>query len=269
MGKFQSLWLTAAAIVLTACSGGSDQSLVGGGPGPGGGAAAVGSLTMLTSSPTLPADGPATVTITALVRDSNNNVMENIGVVFSANSGSLVVTQPSTTDANGTVTATLSIGGDPSIRDITISGLAGGSVNAATTVAVTGLTVVINGPGSLATGGQGAYTVRVTDDPVGGSGIAGAAVTVTSTAGATTLAAPTTDVSGEVDFTLTAGAASGTLTAPALGATSTPFSVTVSSDSFSFTSPAAAPEIDLGFEPAIVVAWPQGAGQEISFATSP
>jgi hypothetical protein len=269
MGKFQSLWLAAAAIVLTACSGGSDDSLVGGGPGPGGGGAApVGSLTMLTSSPTLPSDGSSTVTITALVRDSNNNVMENVGVVFSANSGSLVVTQPSATDANGTVVATLSTGGDPSVRDITVSGLAGGSVNAATTVAVTGLTVVINGPGSLATGGQGSYTARVTDDPVGGSGIAGAAVTITSTVGTTTLAAPTTDVSGEVDFTLTAGAASGTLTAAALGASSTPFNVTVSSDSFSFTSPAAATEIDLGAEQAILVAWPQGAGLQISFATS-
>jgi Bacterial Ig-like domain (group 1) len=273
MGKFQSLWLAAAAIVFTACSGGSDDSLVGGGPGPGpggGGAAPVGTLTMLTSSPTLPSDGSSTVTITALVRDSNNNVMENVGVVFSANSGSLVVTQPSTTDANGTVTATLSTGGDPSIRTITVTGLAGGSATATTTITVAGLSVSIDGPGSLATGSQGSYTVRVTDNPVGGSPVPGAAVTVASSAGgAITLAAPTTDLAGEVTFTLTApGGASTVLTATALGANSVPFTVTISSDSFSFTSPAANTEIDLGTEQQISVAWAQGAGQPISFSTS-
>jgi hypothetical protein len=268
MGNLKYLLLAAAAAMLSACSGGSDDTLVGGVPPPGGGSGAeVASLTLLTSSPTIRSNGSNTVTITALVRDSNNNVIEDIGVVFSADSGSLVVTQPATTDVNGTLAATLSIGGDPSLRTITVTGLAAGSVQATTTVAVTGLTVTIDGPSSLSSGGEGAYTVRVTDNPVGGSGIANAEVTVTSTEGTVTLAAPATNASGEVGFTLTASAST-TLSATALGATSTPLNVAVSSDSFTFTSPAAGTEIDLGFEQALVVAWPQGPGQPISFATS-
>lgn len=271
MGKYHSIVLAAAATLMAACSGGSDDTLVGGGPGPGvPGAAEIASLTLLTSSPSIPSDGSSNVTITALVRDENNNVVEGVGVVFTADSGSLAVAQPATTDANGTLTAELSIAGDPSLRTIGITGLAGGDVQAATSVAVTGLTVTVDGPASLATGGEGTYTVRVTDDPVGGAGVPNAAVTVTSSAGnAVTLAQPSTDASGEVEFTLTAGGgASDTLTASALGATSAPFNVGVTSDTFSFTEPDAGAEIDLGAEQPIAVSWAQGAGQTVSFSTS-
>jgi hypothetical protein len=268
MGKLKYLLLVAAAALLGACSG-SDDTLVGGGVVPGGSGAAVASLTLITSSPSIPSDGSATVTITGLVRDSNNNVMEGVGIVFSADSGSLVVSQPSSTDANGTVTATLSIAGDPTVRDISVTGLAGGTVQAATTVAVRGVTVTIDGPGSLSSGSEGSYTVRVIDDPVGGSGIPNAAVTITPTGGSVSGASPTTDGSGEVTFTLTAGTgATATLTAAALGATSAPFNVTISTDTFLFTSPDPETEIDLGAQQPIVVSWVQGAGQPITFSTS-
>src|SRR5690606_20508252 len=109
MRNLKSLLLTAALAALAACSGGSDDSLTGPpGAGPGGPPAAVATLALLTSSPQLPSDGTATATITALVRDANNNVMENVPVVFQASSGSLSVSQPATTDANGSLTAVLS-----------------------------------------------------------------------------------------------------------------------------------------------------------------
>ncbi|HEY4731744.1 MAG TPA: Ig-like domain-containing protein, partial [Gammaproteobacteria bacterium] len=60
----------------------------------------VASITLLSSSPQLGSSGVTPVTITAIVKDSGNLVTEDIPVVFSADSGSLQVTQ-SVTDAAG------------------------------------------------------------------------------------------------------------------------------------------------------------------------
>ena len=118
MGKLKLILVSAAIALVAACSGGSDDTLVGNpSTGPGGQPAAqVGTLTLLTSSPSIPSDGGVPATISALVRDSNNNVMEDVSVVFSASSGSLVVTQPALTDASGVLTAELSAAGDPTNR---------------------------------------------------------------------------------------------------------------------------------------------------------
>ena len=119
MRKLSLLLLTIAAF-LTAC--GSSDDTLSGGLGPGGQpVAAIGSLTLLTSSPQIPSDGANDATITALVRDSNNNVMESVPVVFTADSGSLVVTQPAITDPAGQLTATLSTAGNTTNRTITVT----------------------------------------------------------------------------------------------------------------------------------------------------
>ena len=84
------------------------------------------SLTLLTSSPQIPSDGSANATITALVRDASNNVVAGQAVQFTASSGALVASQPSTTDKNGVVTATLSTAGDPTNQPtITVTGMSG------------------------------------------------------------------------------------------------------------------------------------------------
>ena len=117
MRKLNLLLLTIAAF-LTAC--GSSDDTLSGGLGPGGQPVAnIGSLTLLTSSPQIPSDGANDATITALVRDSNNNVMESVPVVFTADSGSLVVTQPAITDPGGQLTATLSTA-TSSCRQVTV-----------------------------------------------------------------------------------------------------------------------------------------------------
>src|SRR5690242_14411274 len=98
MHKVRMFLLAAAALVLAACSGGSDNSIVGPPPGQG---SPIGTLQLLTSSPQIPSDGTAAATITALVRDANNNVMANVGVTFQANSGALTLPQSAKTDENG------------------------------------------------------------------------------------------------------------------------------------------------------------------------
>ena len=125
--------LAAVGLVLAACSGGGDNSIVGSGPGT---PIAVGSLQLLTSSPQIPSDGTAAATITALVRDKNNNVMENVSVTFTSNSGALSVSQPGKTDVNGVVTASLNTAGDPTNRAISVSALAGGNTQATVIVNV-------------------------------------------------------------------------------------------------------------------------------------
>jgi hypothetical protein len=281
MGKLKLLvTLAAAAAFLAACSGGSDNSLVNAG-GAGGVVASVASVTALTSRPTVQSDGSENATITALVRDDNNNVMPGVPVLFSASSGSLVLGAQIVTDDNGIVTATLTPGGDPTNRTITVSASAGTSAQASVTVDVINTTLLINGPDSLAAGDTSPYTIVLAD--AGGNGISGQQVTIASSAGnglSSTL--ETTDVDGRATFDLTATSNGvDTITVSALGLTSTQ-SVDVSTDVFAFQLPlaapavvppaATAPEIPLNQNQVIDVLWSDTAGpvvnQQVTFQTS-
>jgi hypothetical protein len=93
---------------------------------------AVASLTMQSSVGTILSDGSTTATITALARDASNNVLSGVPVSFSASSGA-VQAAATTTGASGSVTATVSTGGDSSLRKITVTG---SSAKLTSTVAV-------------------------------------------------------------------------------------------------------------------------------------
>lgn len=129
-------FLTAfAALVLTAC-GSSDDAFQGGGPGGGGGPAATAtpaSLSVTTTASSIPTDGSQTANIRALVRDSNNVVIENVPVTLSASSGALSVGS-TTTGADGIAQSVLSTANDTTARNITVTARAGsftGTVNVA------------------------------------------------------------------------------------------------------------------------------------------
>lgn len=274
MRKLSYLLIGAAAAVLAACSGGSDNTLGGGngGAAPGGTTpeAEVATLTLLTSSPQIPSDGTGDATISALVRDANNNVMENVAVVFTADSGSLAVAQPGTTDANGVLTATLSTAGDPTNRTITVTGIAG-DVESSVTVDVTGTELQVNGPASLPQGTDGAYNVVLTD--AGGAGIPDTQVTISSSLGNAVSASPvTTDALGRASFTLTANTGGDeTITAEALGITAT-YAVAISDDAFAFSAPESAAEILLGATATATVNWQRDGGpvvgEPVNFSTT-
>ncbi len=281
MGKLKLLVTIAAAAFLAACSGGSDNSLVNAG-GAGGVVASVASVTALTSRPTIQSDGSENATITALVRDENNNVMSGVPVLFAASSGSLILGAQIVTDDNGVVTATLTPGSDPTNRTITVSATAGTSAQSSVTVDVINTTLLINGPDSLAAGDTGPYTIILAD--AGGNGISGQQVTIASSAGnglSSTL--ETTDVDGRATFDLTATAnGTDTLTVSALGLTST-HTVDVSTDVFAFqlplaapavtpAPPATAPEIPLNQNQTLQVLWSDTngpvQGMQVTFQTS-
>ncbi len=199
------------------------------------------SVSLQTSSPTIPSDNSIPAVITAFVKDENNNFVPGVTVHFQSTSGGLTVNAPTggtvgETDATGAATATLSVAGDPSIRNITITAMVGGS-SADIVVAVAGTTASLSGPQSLVLGTPGTYTVALTD--ASKKAIASQAVAVASSAGNTLSAASvTTDATGHATFTVTATkAGTDTLSVSALGANASQ-TVTVSNQQFQFTAPA-------------------------------
>jgi hypothetical protein len=76
---------------------------------------------MSSSSPSIYSDGSTTATISALAIDAAHNVLSGVPVTFSATSGAIQAAAGST-DATGTVTATLSTGGSSALRTITVTG---------------------------------------------------------------------------------------------------------------------------------------------------
>jgi hypothetical protein len=224
---------------------------------------------MTTSLPQIPSNNSTNATITAYVRDADNNFLSGIPVTFSATSGGLAVTT-ATTNSDGQAAATLGTAGDPTNRTITVTATAG-KVSSTVKVGVVGTTVALSGPASLIQGNLGTYTVTLTDSA--GAPIPSEAVTVASSAGNTLSAATlTTNTSGDATFTLTGTkAGTDTLTATVLGQTATT-SVTISNQDFAFSVPASSSLIALSANQTVTLVWttagvPQ-AGKVITFSAT-
>ncbi|WP_195764014.1 Ig-like domain-containing protein [Pseudoduganella rivuli] len=135
------LALLCCATLLAACGGG------GGNPGATTGTnnngtttgPKVTSVVLVSSADTIASSGAdgTEVTLSALVKDANNLVMENQTVDFKADSGNIVVVSK-TTDATGTATARLNVKGDTSLRTITVTATVG-TVSATKKIQVVGI----------------------------------------------------------------------------------------------------------------------------------
>lgn len=258
MKKLVSMMMVAAAtLALAGCGGGTGSGPLTGGTGTPTGTGttpAVKSMTVTTSMPQIPSDGSKTATISALLRDANNNVMANVPVSFQSSSGALTVTQ-GTTGTDGMATATLSPAGDPSNRTITVTAAAA-STTATVTVDVVGTKLSLSGPSSLVLNASGNYTATLQD--AAGNGITGQTATVTSAKDNTLNPATfTTDANGQGTFSVTAvNSGTDTITASAAGLQATE-NVSVSSDAFSFTSPPASPipNVNIGTSETVTVVW--------------
>ncbi len=229
----------------------------------------VAAMSAITSLPQIPSNGSSNATITAFVRDANNNFLPGVTVTFSASSGGLAVSS-AVTDANGQATASLGTAGDPTNRSITVTATAG-TKSATVAVGVVGTTVALSGPASLIQGNSGTYTVSLTDSA--GAAISGETVAVTSKAGNTLSASSlTTDTQGHATFNVT-GTVSGTdtLTATVLGESATTL-VTVSNQNFAFTAPTANAYVALSASQTVTLVWKTGGvaqtGQTITFSTT-
>ena len=256
MDKLQKvLMLLLLAVIsfgLSGC-GGEDAFSGGDDPDPGTpGAADVASVLLLTSSPSMGTSSTSEVSLTAQVKDSNNNLLEGESVIFTANGGALVV-DSATTNASGIASARLSPTGDPSNRAITVSALAG-TVSGSVTVTASGTAISISGENSVVLNDTAVLTISLGDSK--GAGIPGELLTVTSANGnpisATSLS---TDSSGNVSVTLTGSVAgTDTISVSALGGTANQtHTVNVSGDEFTVTLPAA--DLAIGSPHTVTATW--------------
>lgn len=174
---------------------------------------------LLVSSPQLNSDGTSPVTLTALVKDAHNRAMAGQEVTFTADSGILSELSVST-DANGTATAKLNTGGDPSKRAIALTVLAGSKTDT-NSVSVTGTNISIDPPSfSLLFNDADGKELTVTLKDSSGGAIPGEMITLTPSLGSKfTLdcTSCTTDNSGQVKFTVKNAEKGGTITASSIG----------------------------------------------------
>ncbi|MEX0899360.1 MAG: Ig-like domain-containing protein [Gammaproteobacteria bacterium] len=262
--------------LLASCN--SDDAFVGPGGGGGGGGPGdpvdpvAANIVLLADPPVLASNAindENGVTITAIVRDTSNNVVPNVPLTFSADSGALTVLD-NVTNENGRATATLTTGGDPQNRTTTVT-VSAGEVESTITIDVTGTRISVSGATSLEAGETETYTVSLIHS--GGAGIRDVTVQATSENGNTiSPATAVTAVDGTAEFDVT-GTAGGedTLTFTGLGL-SVSTDVLVSSYGITFSAPAANAEIAFGDSVTVNIVLRQDGtpldGEEILFSTT-
>lgn len=262
--KMRKTGILSALMALAALAGcGGDDSF--GTPSGPAGAGTVSAVTVITDAPSIPSSGTTPANISALVRDSNNQFVKGVPVLFSTTSGGLAVVN-AVTDDTGMAKATLSSPGDKTNRSITVTATVGGGIQGQVTVAVAGTTLSIQGPDALITSTPGSYEVVLVDSA--NNAVTGQAITLATQPAATLSATSvTTDANGRATFTMTpTGGTSVRITATGAG---TAFSktVAVSADNFTFTSPAA--DAQFGLAPAVATlstSWSSG-GTPVSAGT--
>lgn len=227
------------------------------------------SITLLASSPQLGSSGSNEVTITAIVKDGLNNLLSGVTVVFTADSGSLAVSQ-SLTDDSGQAIATLDPGGDFTNRTITVTATTG-NLDATVGVNVTGTSLAVSGESSATLGDTTPLIITLTDSD--GDPISGKSITVSSGLGNTLSAATlTTSSSGQATVNVTAvNPGTDTISMSAQGASAT-HSLVISGDQFQMVTPAANADINLGACQSIQVSWQQNgspvSGSAVSFSAT-
>ena len=119
-------------LALVACGGGGGDAgsapfppAGGGGGGSGSGGATAADLVLVLSAPTISSNGAETVVARATAIDTNRNAVASVPVTISVNSNAIATPSGAITGPDGTLTATVGIGADSSIRTITVSAISG------------------------------------------------------------------------------------------------------------------------------------------------
>jgi hypothetical protein len=181
----------------------------------------VNEVNLIFSSNELPSAGLAgsEITVTALLKDSDNVAVSGAAVQFTASSGSLAVLS-ATSDASGKTTATLSTGGLPHNRKIQVTASSGRS-QATGLIEVVGTHLAFTAPSYMTLGTSSNLTATLYDSA--GRPVAGEPVTASARSGnGVTLGAAATDSRGQMPVRLDATVrGSEQITLSALGATLT------------------------------------------------
>ncbi len=213
------------------------------------------SLTLFADSLQLPSSGSDDITITALVKNANNSLMEGVTVNFSADSGNLIG-GTETTNAEGQAMVTLNTQGDPENRFIEVTAVTGTSTPLTSTIRlqVVGTQIVVNAPESVVLNDSAPLTFSILDSD--GNPVGDQTITLESQLGDIDNLTPVTSASGVATVTYTATqSGTDTITATALS-TGTSKEITVGQDQFTFVvKPAEGDEIDLGQTETLTVEW--------------
>lgn len=224
---------------------------------------------LIASSPTLDSSAikdSGGVTLTAIVRDANNNGVPSPQVSFQASSGRIVA---GSSNSAGTATAMLYNDPDRADRDIAVTATLGG-LSDSQTISATGTTLSLTGPASVAPGDRATFQVLLRGSD--GQPIARAPVKVSPAASITPLNGTLdTDASGEVRFAFSSDQRQTVdVTAKARGASATK-SISVDGNGLAFVGTVESAEVGHEIPLSVHDLNENGqpiAGQTISFSAS-
>ncbi|WDE00922.1 Ig-like domain-containing protein [Thalassomonas actiniarum] len=200
-------------------------------------------ISLFASSQQIASSGAQSITLTAIAKDTNNNLLDNVNVTFTADSGQIEVVN-AITGADGQATAILKTENEPTNRVITTTA-SSNFITDSVSVQVVGTTVSLTGSTSLAINDDNSYIIKVLDSD--GIGIANTQVNLSLTNTSTESPAGavaelsiadsvSTDFTGQTSVVVT-GISGGTngIIASSLGATVSQ-NVAVQGDSFLFST---------------------------------
>lgn len=190
-------------------------------------------LRLFANTQQLASSGAQEVELTAIVKDTNNNLVEGATVTFATDSGQIEVTK-AITEKDGQAIAVLRTLDEPSNRIVEVTATSDGKSDLIN-VQVLGTSIQLTGSSSLAIDDENTYVVKVLNSD--GKGIADTEVALSASGSNLTLpASVVTSATGQASFPVV-GSAGGdnSITAEALGASATQ-NVAVQTDSFLFTS---------------------------------
>lgn len=274
------------ALLLSLIAGCGSGGLTDPAPTPGGSSVPA-SIDLLVSSPQLNSDDASPVTLTALVKDSQNRAMADQKVYFTASSGILknlstgtgeseITDGSAITDAGGMATAQLSTSGNPTCRIINLTATVSGK-SATNAVAVTGTNISIDPPTfSLPFNDPAGKQITVSLRDSAGTAILGKTVSIVSTSGNSSFipSGPyTTDNCGQVQVTVTnaTDTVKDTITATAIGISSKAI-LTINMAKLTVWVTAADTQIPINTEQAFTVTYTESdtavSGERIYFTTT-
>lgn len=181
--------------------------------------ASAAAVSLVASNNELPSAGTSEVTLTALVRSSDNTALAGANVSFAADSGQLTVLN-AVTDRSGKASATLGTGGSAANRVIKVTAKVGKQASDAQ-VQVVGTTVTLTGGATALAGGTLDLVATVRDSA--GRPVTGAPLTLGSSLGNTfSVSNAVSDSQGQIALQLQARqSGNDTISLSALGANAT------------------------------------------------
>ena len=206
--------LFAVALFASCGGGGGSPGTVTGSTAPSG-ASAVANFVLLLDKSTLPNSGTATAKLTAVAVDANNNIVSGAAVKVATDANTVFTPSGTATDAQGSFSGEIGIGGDKTDRTVVATVTVNGIVKQ-TSLVIAGSQLQLTATPSLpAPGAGGTLTVRLTD--ASSQPIAGKAVSfsgdITSVNGKQVI----TDANGNATLSFTAPSTAGSFILKASG----------------------------------------------------